>query len=372
MSSYRVALTGLGEAGYTLHLPALAGMPDVSVVGVHDLDADRRSKAAERFSVPAFSGFDEMLSTARPDVLIVGTPPHTHCDYVLAGLAAGAHVLCEKPFVTSLHEADRVIAAAATAGRMVALNHEFREMPIFRALRKAASPGDIVFAQAWQLMDMAPWAEAGWRGQLRERTLYEAGVHVVDLLMKCFAEKPVAVTARTSAGGMAGHDVDAVALATLEFSRGRLAQIVQTRLSKGERQYFEVRADTTSASVRASFGGRARISAGMHRSTRPHVRFDFGQSGMAWSERGNQRTFLARNPKEPGMMATREVFARTFEAFRAGTEPLASAQWARDVLEVIVACYHSAATGERVVLDSAAMQDLQSVRLGAPPHSAPG
>ena len=365
MPKFRVALVGLGNAGFTLHLPALQGIVDAEVVGACDMDATQRDRAAKRFNVPTFGDFARMLAECKPDVVVIGTPPHTHCDYALQSLAVGAHVLCEKPFVSSLEEADRIIAASMNAGRAVALNHEFREMPIFRALREAANPTDIVFAQVWQLMDLPPWAEPGWRGQMVQRTLYEAGVHLVDFLMVMFGEKPVAVSATTSTCGVREGETDAVALVTLEFSRGRLAQIVQNRLCKGEPQYFEVRAETLTESLRASFGGRARVSAGLHRSTKPHVRIDYGVSGMAWSERGSQRKFLARNPKNPGMMATRLLMQETFAAFRNGTEPPASAQCGRDVLEVIVACYRSASTGERMVLNTPAVRALESVHLGA-------
>src|SRR5918992_770747 len=220
MSQFRVAVVGLGNAGHTLHLPALSGIPAARVVGACDVDA-------------------------------------------------GAHVICEKPFVSSLEEADRVIEAATAAGRRVALNHEFREMPIFRAVREAVGRegGEVVFAQVWQLMDLPPWAEPGWRGRLLQRTLYEAGVHLVDFLLALFRERPAAVSATTSACGVRDGPSDAVALATLEFSRGRLAQVIQNRLCKGETQYFEVRAETPRASLRASFGGRARVTAGLHRST---------------------------------------------------------------------------------------------------------
>ena len=370
MSKFRVALVGLGNAGFTLHLPALEGIVGAEVVGACDTDAKQRERAVQRFKVPTFDDFSRMLSESKPDVVVIGTPPHTHCDYALQSLEAGAHVLCEKPFVSSLEEADRIIAAAKKAGRAVALNHEFREMPIFRALRDAAKPTDIVFAQVWQLMDLPPWAEPGWRGQMLQRTLYEAGVHLVDFLMALFGEKPVAVSATTSTCGVREGETDAVALVTLEFSRGRLAQIVQNRLCKGETQYFEVRAETLSESLRASFGGRARVSAGLHRSTKPHIRIDYGVSGMAWSERGSQRKFLGRNPKDPGMMATRFLMEKSFAAFRDGTEPPANAQCGRDVLEVIVACYRSASTGERLVLDTPAVRALESVQMGAAPSSA--
>lgn len=363
----RVAVIGLGNAGFTLHLPALAGLPGVETVGATDLDPSRRERAAARYRIPVFADFDALMAEANPEVVIVGTPPDSHADYCLRTLAAGAHVICEKPFVSSLAEADGVCEAARRAGRQVALNHEFREMPIFRAVRDAVtagSTGDLVFAQVWQLMDLPPWAEPGWRGQMLQRTLYEAGVHLVDFLMALFGERPVAVQARTSTCGVREGETDAVALVTLEFSRGRLAQIVQNRLCKGATHYFEVRADTTTASVRASFGGRARISAGLYRSTRPHLRIEYGAAGIAWSEVGNHRRLLARNPRDPGMIATRTIFHRTLEAFRLGGEPPVTGEAGRDVLAVIAAAYDSAATGQRVVIDDAMMLRLRHMKLG--------
>ena len=363
----RIALVGLGNAGFTLHLPALEGLPAHQVVGAMDLDEGMRTRAVNRFGVPLFSDFDTMLTSGKPDVVIVGTPPGSHADFCLRSLAAGAHVICEKPFVTSLAEADRIITAAKAAGRRVALNHEFRAMPIFQAVIDAAREverGGLVFAQVWQLMDLPPWAEPGWRGQMLQRTLYEAGVHLVDFLLALFDERPVRVTATTSTCGVREGETDAVALVTLEFSNGRMAQIVQNRLCKGETQYFEVRADTARASLRASFGGRAKISAGLHRDTKPHFRVDYGIAGIAWSEVGNKRTLLARNPKDPGMVATRFVIERSLNAFKDGTEPPASAEAGRDVLAVIAAAYRSAATGTRVTIDDTLLADIRDTPLG--------
>lgn len=363
----RVALVGLGNAGLTLHLPALAGLPGTTIAGVCDLDAARRDRAAACFGAPAFADFDAMLASAEPDVVIVATPPETHADYCIRAMEAGAHVLCEKPFASSVQEADQVLAVAARTGRRVALNHEFRAMPIFEALLHAAAPEEIVFAQVWQLMDLPPWAEPGWRGRMLQRTLYEAGVHLVDFLLALFGERPRAVTATTSTCGMREGETDAVALVTLEFSRGRLAQIVQNRLCKGETQYFEVRAETARSSLRASFGGRARVTAGLHRSTRPHLRLDFGVAGLAWRETGNRRERLARNPSDPGMVATRSVLERSFASFRDGSEPPASGEAGREVLEVIAASYLSASTGERVVLGATPQRRIHELRMGSVP-----
>src|SRR5262245_64203397 len=117
MTPFRLALVGLGEAGYGLHLPALASIRAAHVIGACDRDLDRRTRAAQRFHVPVFENFEEMLSRSRPDVVVIGTPPSSHTDHCLQSLAAGAHVICEKPFASSVREADRIIEAAAAAGR---------------------------------------------------------------------------------------------------------------------------------------------------------------------------------------------------------------------------------------------------------------
>jgi len=357
MSSSRIAVIGLGEAGYEMHLPALAQMKNVSVVGACDIDEGRRARAAAKFGVPVFADVESMLASGRPDVVIIATPPDSHVDLCLRAIDAGLDIICEKPFVSTLAEADSVMSAANAAGRRIALNHEFREMPIFRSLIEHAGPEsgeDLFFAQIWQNTDVPPWTEPGWRGQMQRRTLHEAGVHLIDYLIALFGEKPVAAWASMSSGGAATEGVqvgaDALSVVSLEFTRGRMAQVLQNRLCKGETHYFEVRADTRTASYRASFGGRARITTGLYRSTRPHVRIDYGVSGLAWREIGNTRSLLARNPKQPRVVSTRYILEKSLAAFATGGRPPATAEDGRDALEVINACYSSAVTGRRTAV----------------------
>ena len=360
----RVAVLGLGNAGFDLHLPALAGLPGIDAVGV-DPDAARRDRASAAHKVPVVASLDAALASGPLDAVVVATPPSSHVDICLQALAAGAHLFCEKPFAPSVRDAQVIIDAAARANRRIALNHEFREMPIFRALRDQIGRPDVgglVFAQAWQNMDLPPWNEPGWRGRLLTGTLYEAGLHLTDYLIALFGEKPVAVTATMSTCGVREEASDSVALVTMEFSRGRLAQVVQNRLCHGETQYFEVRVDAEKASLRASFGGRARVSAGLYRSTKPHVRVELGASGMAWKEVGHSRVTIARNPKAPAMAATRIMLEKSLASFRDGSAPPASAEDGRDAIEVLAACYRSAELGQRVKVDGAA--ELMDYRFG--------
>jgi predicted dehydrogenase len=266
-------------------------------------------------------------------------------------LEAGAHVVCEKPFVQTLAEADTVLATAERVGRWVAVNHEFREMPIFREVIDrvgSTEAGRVVFCQLWQLMDLAPWDEpVAWRAALPDRTLFEGGVHLVDLLLLVFGEKPTAVFARRSSGVEPGQTADAVHLVLFEFSGGRLAQLTIDRLCKAGDRYVELRADCEHASLRASFGGRALLQIGAKRAERTGVRLDFGLGGAAWLERGTARRTIARSPRNPAMHATKALAERIRVALEQNVEPPSSGREARDVLEVIEAAYRSAATGLR-------------------------
>lgn len=349
MISHKIAVLGCGEAGYELHLPALAQMGRTTVVGVCDTDEARLNRAAKKFNVPAFSDYQRMLAETKPGVVIVATPPHLHTDFCLEAIAAGAHVICEKPFVPEVEQGTRIVDAASAAGVRVALNHEFREMPIFRAVLDSVRQSDdkVFFAQVWQNTNVPPWTEEGWRGAMQRRTLHEAGIHLVDYIIALFGEVPHSAWASMSSGGSSESTTDALVVVSLEFDNGRIAQIVQNRLCQGERQYFEVRADTRSASYRASFGGRARVSTGLYRSTKPHLRFEYGASGLAWEEKGSRRRILARNPSDPRVAATRLVLERTLDAFETGGRPPATPEDGLAALRVIDACYESAASGLR-------------------------
>jgi predicted dehydrogenase len=353
----KIGYVGLGWAARAFHRPALARVPAAEAVGGADSDAGRREAWERETKTAAFASLEDLLESARPDVVVVATPPDSHAELCLLALDGGAHVICEKPFVSTVDEADRVLAAAQAAGRQVAVNHEFREKPIFKTLvERIGTPdvGRLVFCQIWQLMDLAPWDEpVAWRAAMPNRTLFEGGVHLVDLLLTMYREQPTAVYARHSSGLDPGRVADAIHLVTLEFPGGRIAQITIDRLCPAGTRYVEVRADCERASLRASLGGRALLKVGKKRAERTGVRFEFGAGGVAWEERGLDRRTIARNPRDAGVYGTARLLEGILEAFRARREPPSSAREARNVLAVIEAAYRSAATGERVELSPA-------------------
>jgi 1,5-anhydro-D-fructose reductase (1,5-anhydro-D-mannitol-forming) len=336
------------------HLPALRRIPGAALTGGFDLSPERRADWEKKTGTTAYASIAELLDRARPDVVIVATPPDVHVDPCLRALEAGCHVFCEKPLAQSVAEADRIIAAARSARRLVAVNHEFREHPIFRAVRDEVASGRhgrLTFCQVWQLMDLPPWKEpTAWRAGMANRALFEGGIHLVDLLIWIYGVSSTAVSASFSAGFHEQRDADAIQLVTTEFPGGRLGQITVDRLCRAGTRYLEVRADCEQASIRASFGGRALARFGIKRAEPLGVMIEVGHSGLAWVEQGRSRKTLARNPGDSGIVGAARLLQGLVDAIEKGTPPPSSADEARHVLAVIEGAYESSRSGRRIDL----------------------
>ena len=128
MSDLRVGLLGAGWFGREAHLKNLLQLEGVRVVA-----ASSRS-AASLDAVRAIAGEDmhlardwrEIVDDDQVDAVIIALTNDQHHPAALAALAAGKHVLCEKPLGLSLTECDEIIAAAESADRVLQVGHEMR------------------------------------------------------------------------------------------------------------------------------------------------------------------------------------------------------------------------------------------------------
>jgi len=115
----RAAVIGCGAIAYE-HLPFLADSAQVRLVAVCDRSAALAAAAAERFGAEgSFTEVTAMLAAARPEVVHVLTPPHTHDAIVREALANQAHVICEKPMTGSERESSALLDVAAATGLVV-------------------------------------------------------------------------------------------------------------------------------------------------------------------------------------------------------------------------------------------------------------
>jgi predicted dehydrogenase len=136
MSKVRMAVIGTGSFGRH-HVRLLSQMPDVDLVGICDVDAERAASVAHEFGCAMFTSHNAVAGHV--DAAIVATPTSTHAAVAAELLAGGADVLIEKPIAQTAAEGDRLAELARRYGRIVQVGHLERFNPAVEALECAAT-----------------------------------------------------------------------------------------------------------------------------------------------------------------------------------------------------------------------------------------
>ena len=136
---YGYGLVGCGRFG-EFCWQALDCSQVVQVRAVSDANAEQARWLSELAGVPALT-FEQMLESDDVDVLHLATPPGTHHSLASRALAAGKHVLIEKPFCLTLDQADDLLERAAVAKRRLAVDHLLRYNPLVEHLARLLHSG---------------------------------------------------------------------------------------------------------------------------------------------------------------------------------------------------------------------------------------
>lgn len=129
-------------AGYfsQFHLEAWRNIAGVALVGVADHDTAR----ARATGAPVHADLDALLDEGELDVLDIIVPPQAHAAAIRAALSRDLRlIICQKPFCTSVAEAQTITAEAEAAGITLIIHENFRFQPWYRAIHEAIGAGDI-------------------------------------------------------------------------------------------------------------------------------------------------------------------------------------------------------------------------------------
>lgn len=127
----RVGVFGTGALGRH-HTRILGGLPGVERVGIFDPRPEQAAAVAGEYGARTFETFEALADAI--DAAVVAAPTIAHAELGCALLERGVHVLIEKPIAATLEEADRLIDAAARAGRVLAVGHVEYHNPAVEAL----------------------------------------------------------------------------------------------------------------------------------------------------------------------------------------------------------------------------------------------
>ncbi len=339
-----VAIVGCGWAAEWQVHDGFAGLPQLfAVVAVCDSDESRARSFAARHGIDhAVTRYTELLALPDVDVIVVCTPPTLHCPMMIAALEAGRHVICEKPFVASLAELDRVVAAeAASRGRVMPIfQYRFGDgiARVRHVIRSGLAGRHYMSAVETAKRRGPDYYAVAWRGKFASElggVLLTQAIHVHDLLTWLVGRPALVSCFKTTR--VNPIEVEDCAVASIRLADGSLASLSATlgsaRQATRIRLYFE-----HATFERECFDEDSRKPA-----------------NEPW-------TVLPRNPETGPVLAAKmaEVapahgwFTRQFELFHAaivdgGPLPV-TLDDARISIELITAMFHSDATGEAVRL----------------------
>ena len=138
----KVGVVGAGAMGASHVATLAAGVPAARVTRVFDMDTVRAKEVAGSVGAEAAESADALIADV--DAVVVASPDFTHADLVLACIAAGKHVLCEKPLAVTAEEARRLVDAEVAHGsRLVQVGFNRRFDPGFRDLKQSVDDGSL-------------------------------------------------------------------------------------------------------------------------------------------------------------------------------------------------------------------------------------
>lgn len=273
----------------------------------------------------AFGSYDEAIASPDVDAVAVLTPPHLHLELTLAALAAGKHVLVEKPPFPRAADFDTVAAAARAAGKHVFVAENYYYKPSLVKLRKLLADGvigDVLFVHVNAIKQQDTGGD--WRDQpdlALGGALFEGGIHWVDFMANLGLEvtrvhgfRPAPRPGTLERSMMIGFD----------YREGAAGML------------------TTSWEVPSTFKG-LRLSKIYGRAGT----ITFESNGLWILVHGKKTRFYIPGLRD--LAGYRGMFADFVRAWKAGTEPELTLARARRDLAIIEAAYATAGTGQEIL-----------------------
>jgi scyllo-inositol 2-dehydrogenase (NADP+) len=234
MSVVRVGILGFGRIGAE-HAGWLERCADIRAVAIADVTPARREMARQRGLI-ACERFEELLADPNIDAILVSTPTSMHSEQASAALAAGKHVMVEKPIATNVEQARELAILAGNRGRILSVFHNRRWDSDFLTVKSAIDSG--VFGKIINIESrLGQWESCvgpaakeyhpNWRNEsaFGGGALFDWGSHFVDQIWQLMLPaKPIRVFAQLRQN-VWSKDCDDFARVCIDFDNGAVGLV---------------------------------------------------------------------------------------------------------------------------------------------------
>lgn len=332
----RYGIIGCAGVGNS-HASAVDDADGANLIACADVSAEAAANFAEEHDVEhTFTDVPTMIEDASIDAVSVCTPSGTHADVTVEAMEAGADAIVEKPLDVYADRINRMIAAADDADVTLAGVFQRRFHPQLRRARQLVADGEIgdpILGDTrvkWY-RSQGYYDSGGWRGtrEMDGGCMMNQGVHDIDALQWIVGDvKSVAAMTGTLARDLDCEDTAAVAL---EFENGALGAIEVTTAVVGGRDGLEING------TEGSLGVTDRSISSYEVST--------GEGSHYGAETTEPSIEGLPHPAGGGHGGVIQDFV---DALQEGRDPEVPAREARKAVDVILAAYQSAETGDVV------------------------
>ena len=328
MEPLRVAVVGLrfGMA----HIEGALGC-GAQIAAICDENEEHLRFAGERYGIPAekrFTDYKALLCRPEIDAAVIAVPDQRHRELSCAFLAAGKHVLCEKPMALTREDARAMIKAADETGRKLMVGQICRFTPAFekaKALAESGKLGDLYFLESEYAHDYMKIVD-NWRADPLRHGVIGGGCHAVDLL-RWLGGDPQEVFAYGTKRLLPQVPYDDATVAVMKFDENTMGKVF---VSTGCKRDYTMRT--------VLYGTRGTLICD---NTSPTMTlFTVGEDGMAHAPETIEVEVNNHNAKREF-----ESFAR---AIGSGSPVLTDAREGAKTVEVCLSIIESAKTGRPV------------------------
>jgi predicted dehydrogenase len=200
-------------------------VPEVTVTAVAARDPDRARRFATRHGIPVVhDSYEELIADPGVDAIYNPLPNALHAAWTLRAIAAGKHVLCEKPFAANEAEAAEVARAARSAGLVVMEAFLYRYHPLAARMREIAAGelGQLRHVEAALCIPLPRFSDIRYQYDLAGGATMDAGCYPINCIRMLGPGEPAVISARAR---LHGPEVDRAMVATFRFPGGATGRI---------------------------------------------------------------------------------------------------------------------------------------------------
>lgn len=186
----KLVVIGYGGMGAGFHVKNALSSDVVELLGIYDIDKEKRELAASR-GIYAYSSLEEVLNDKRVDLVTVAVPNDSHLDIVIRALDAGINVICEKPVALSVSDLDLMIDAANRNKKVFSVHQNRRFDVDYLAIKQIVEDGKIgAPLRIESRIHGSRGIPSDWRGEKEHGggMILDWGVHLIDQVLQIIKE----------------------------------------------------------------------------------------------------------------------------------------------------------------------------------------